>query len=148
MNERRKVVKRGLSVLFICSYILCCAGLYDVFLFSPLDTEMLMDLLNNSARPITAEEEEEQFWRRRWWVFCGWRTDNRVPPPSNWNRFDTLVSWMKICIHARKPSSREVPDVACSTPISGSGLNLSATSLSCIFIRFFRSSPFSIDQVA
>lgn len=49
MNERRKVVKRGLSVLFICSYILCCVGLYDVFLFSPLDTEMLMDLLNNSA---------------------------------------------------------------------------------------------------
>lgn len=49
MNERRKVVKRGLSVLFICSYILCCVGLCDVFLFSPLDTEMLMDLLNNSA---------------------------------------------------------------------------------------------------
>ena len=60
MNERRKVVKRGLSVLFICSYILCCAGLYDVFLFSPLDTEMLMDLLN-PTQLYTVEEEVEQF---------------------------------------------------------------------------------------
>ncbi len=52
---------------------------------------MLMD----SFEKIKNTPEEEQSEVVGFCVCAGvWRTDNRVPPPSQFDRFDTLVFWM------------------------------------------------------